>query len=102
MAPTITGVTVSLEMGYEQEYAKGTKSFISLQGKYPDPASIDDVLLDGLDMYFAAFRSLLSSRAATGVIGGAEFKETLKVTESRLAKVRAILARGNAEAASVE
>jgi hypothetical protein len=102
MAPTITGITISLEMGYEQEYAKGTKSFISLQGKYPDPASLDQVLLDGLDMYFAAFQSLLSSRAATGVIGGAEFKETLKITESRLVKVKKILAAENAEVAGVE
>lgn len=101
MATTITGVTVSLEMGYEQEYAKGTKSFISLQGKYPDPSSIDEALIDGLDMYFAAFKSLLASRAATGVIGGKEFKETLAAVEARLAKVKGVLAKDSAEASVV-
>jgi hypothetical protein len=49
-------------------------------------------------MYFAAFKSLLASRAATGVVGGKEFKETLAAVEARLAKVKSILARDSAEA----
>jgi hypothetical protein len=88
----VTGVTVSVEFGFEQDYGKGTKSFTSIQAKYPEPTEdINDALSDGLDLYFAAWKTLLAARCATGVIGGAEFKETLSAVTHRIEKVLNLL-----------
>ena len=57
--PEIVGITVSIEIS-NKNYGNGTASFMNLQGKYPDPATLDDVLVDGLEMYFSAWRSLLA------------------------------------------
>lgn len=88
--PVITGLTVSVDVS-DKNYGTGPASFMNLQGRYPDPATLDQVLVDGLDMYFAAFKSLLASRYATGVIAGPEFKKTLEAAEIKLAKVRTFL-----------
>ncbi len=90
----ITGVTVSVEFGFEGDYGKGTKSFASVQAKYPDPedvAGLDNVMSDGLDMYFAAWQTLLAARYGTGVVGGTEFKEAMSQATRRVAQVRKIL-----------
>ena len=90
----VTGVTVSVEFGFEQDYGKGTKSFSSIQAKYPEPQNVDnlsEVISDGLEMYFAAWRTLLSARYATGVLKASEYKESLTSTAERIDKVRAYL-----------
>jgi len=90
----VTGVTVSVEFGFEGEYGKGTKSFASIQSRYPEPNSIKDlngIMSDGLDLYFAAWRTLLAARCGTGVLGGTEFKDILTAATTRVDKVRKYL-----------
>ena len=97
--PVIVGLTISVDLA-DKSYGAGSESFMSLQGKYPDPTMLEDVLVDGLDMYFAAWKSLLSGRYATGVLSGPDFKETLAKTEFKFNKVRNFLV--SKEAASGE
>src|SRR5208337_2537562 len=100
--PEIVGITVSVEFGFEGDYGKGTKSFANIQGRYPDPAVLKEVITDGLSMYFAAWESLLASRYATGVMLGPEFKKALEDGKIRLAKVRSFLAKDQATTNDVE
>lgn len=94
--PVITGITVSLDIA-NKEFGNGSASFMNVQGKYPDPATLDDVLIDGLDMYFAAFRSLLASRYATGLLSGPDFKDVGAKAEAKYAKIRAFLVKEQAQ-----
>lgn len=98
MKPFITGVTVSVEVG-DKEYGNGTSSFMNIQARYPNEGApleeVEDVIDHGLDMYFAAWRALLASRCATGIISGSDYKEQLGKVTSRFEKVRNILKAGN-------
>lgn len=89
--PEITGLTVSVEFGFEGAYGKGTKSFASIQGRYPDPATLKEALTDSLDVYFCAWESLLASRYATGILAGQDFKQAVEDAKIRLDKVRTFL-----------
>lgn len=66
---------------------------MNISAKAPDlpMEAIDDVISDGLDMYFAAWSTLLGTRFATGIIKADEFKQRLADTQSRLAMVRKYL-----------
>lgn len=90
--PIITGVTISCEFGVEGEYGKGTKSWMSMSGKFPEPGvaieNIEDVVESGLDMYLAAWKTLLTGRCATGIMGGKEWKQKLLDVEARISKLR--------------
>jgi hypothetical protein len=88
--PQITGMTISISLS-DKTYGTGTESFFSMQGKYPDPAALNSVLVDGLDMYFAAWESLLASRYATGIGTAAEFKQAVEDAKIRLGKIRNFL-----------
>lgn len=94
MKPIISGVTVSVDVG-DKEYGNGQSCFMNMQGRYPEPGQpldeIIDVVVDGLDMYFAAWRTLLASRWATGKINSEEFKETLAAVTIRIEKARRYL-----------
>ena len=90
----VTGLSISVEFGFEQEFGKGTKSFANIQSKYPEPAQLEnlnEVVFDGLDMYFTVWQTVLSSRYATGVLGGTEYKDTLSKATDRIEKVRTYL-----------
>ena len=89
--PTIIGVTVSVDVS-DKSYGTGNSSFMNVQGRYPDPGvPLADVLIDGLDMFLAAWKSLLAGRYATGVVTGAEFKKQLGEAEAKFAKVHKFL-----------
>ena len=88
--PEIVGITVSIEVS-NKNYGNGTASFMNLQGKYPDPATLDDVLVDGLEMYFSAWRSLLAGRYATGEMTGKELKLAVDEALPKLDKIRSFL-----------
>lgn len=94
MKPIISGVTVSVDVG-DKEYGNGQSCFMNIQGRYPEPGQpfeeLIDVVTDGLDMYFAAWRSLLASRFATGQITSTEFKDTLAAVATRIDKTRRYL-----------
>lgn len=99
--PVITGITVSIDIA-NKEFGNGSASFMNIQGKYPDPATLDDVLVDGLDMYFAAFKSLLASRYATGLLSGPEFKDIGTKAEAKYGKIKVFLMKEQEQTASVE
>lgn len=93
--PEIVGITVSVDIS-DKNYGNGTQSFLNLQGRYPDPAALKEVMTDGLDMYFAAWESLLASRYATGSMPGPDFKKAVDEAKVKLEKVRNFLAREKA------
>jgi hypothetical protein len=90
--PEIVGITVSLDIS-EKSYGNGSQSFMNVQGRYPNPATLEEVITDGLNMYFAAWESLLASRYATGEMAGPKFKKEIEDGKIRLAKVRSFLAK---------
>ena len=92
MALAITGITISAEFS-DKEYGNGSGNFMNISAKAPDVPleSIDDVISDGLDMYFAAWKTLLATRFATGIIKADELKQRISDSEQRLASVRKFL-----------
>lgn len=94
MKPIITGVTVSVDVG-DKEYGNGQSSFMNIQGRYPDAGQpieeIIDVVTDGLDMYFAAWRTLLAGRFAVGKITSEEFRDTLAAVSLRIDRIQKYL-----------
>ncbi len=89
----VTGVTVSVEFG-DTSYGAGSKCFTNLQAKFPEPAEeFDDVVDQGLDLYFAAWKTLLAGRWATGVIDADTFRAQLSATTERIEKARKFLRR---------
>jgi len=94
MKPFITGLTVSVDVG-DKEYGNGQSCFMNIQGRYPEPGQpmdeLVDVVVDGLDMYFAAWRTILAGRYSSGQLSGTEFKEVLAATTTRVEKIRKYL-----------
>jgi hypothetical protein len=93
----LTGLTISAEFS-DKEYGKGSGNFMNISAKAPDPGipmeNIDEVVMSGLDMYFAAWKTLLGTRFATGIIKAAEFKQALQDATLRLESVRKFLRSG--------
>jgi hypothetical protein len=92
MSLAITGITISADFG-DKEYGKGSESFMNMSAKISEPngtplKDIDGVILDGIDLYFACWQTLLASRWATGVIPADEFNKRLDATRKRIQKVR--------------
>lgn len=88
--PDIVGVTVSVDIS-DKSYGNGKQSFMNIQGRYPNPALLEDVLVDGLSMYFAAWESLMAARYAIGDMKASELKQALDEAKERLARVRKFL-----------
>lgn len=89
--PQVTGVTVSVEFG-DTSYGAGSKCFTNLQAKFPDPVEeLDNVVDQGLDLYFAAWKTLLAGRWATGVIDAKTFKAQFDATSLKIDKARKFL-----------
>jgi hypothetical protein len=89
----VTGVTVSVEFG-DTTYGAGSKSFTNLQAKFSEPTEeLDDVVDQGLDLYFSAWKTLLAGRWATGVIDTETFKAQLAATTEKIEKARKFLRR---------
>lgn len=89
--PSISAVTVSVDFG-DKEYGNGSNSFMNISARFPEPGvpleELDDVIDQGLDMYFAAWKTMLGSRYATGILAPADFKAMLEATTKRIALVR--------------
>jgi hypothetical protein len=94
MSLFITGVTISVDAS-EKEYGKGEARFASLKGSYRDEgvtlADIDLVVLDSLDMFLAAWRSLLFAKYTQGTLPGKELTAALDRAVQRTEKARAYL-----------
>jgi hypothetical protein len=93
--PAIFSVTVSCEFGGEQDYGKGTKSYMNLSGRWPEPGvpieEIDDVIDSGIDMYLAAWKAMLTSRCAIGILSGKQWKEKIQDAEDRVTSLRRVM-----------
>lgn len=91
--PQVTGITVSVEFG-DTVYGTGSKSFSNLQAKFPEPVDeLNDVVDEGLELYFAAWKTLLAGRMATGVIDAETFRAQFTATSERIDKVRKYMRR---------
>jgi hypothetical protein len=90
-SPVIKEITVSVSIA-DKEYGNGTEAFKCLKADYPAPVSlekIDDLICDGLDLYLAAWSTLLAGRLATGIIKDVEeFRRTLSGTRERVERIR--------------
>lgn len=95
MALAITGITISAEFS-DKEYGNGSGNFMNISAKAPDLPldQINEVISDGLDLYFAAWSTLLGTRFATGIIPAAEFKQRMADTQQRIEMVRKYLRKG--------
>ena len=74
---TIQGVTVSVELA-DKDFGNGTGRFVSLRGGYQNGVPLSQasfVIEDSLELFLAAWKSLLSSRFAQSAMTGDEFKE---------------------------
>lgn len=92
MALTVTGITISADFG-DKEYGKGSESFMNMSARVGGTegvplSELDSVIVDGLDMYFACWQTLLASRYAAGVIKAEEFNLRLEATQKRLKMIR--------------
>ena len=89
--PVISAVTVSVDFG-DKEYGNGSNSFMNISARYPEPGvqleDLGDVIDQGLDMYFAAWETMLSARYATGILAGNDYKTYLEEATKRIAKAR--------------
>ncbi len=90
--PLITGITLSVSFG-DKEYGKGSESFLNASMKWNDSEAltldkVDNVIIDGLDLYFAVWQTLLASRFATGIIDAEEFNKRLEASQKRLTMIR--------------
>jgi hypothetical protein len=86
-------VTISVTFS-DKEYGKGTESFQCLKAEYPAPvefSEVNNVIDDSLDLFFSAWKTMLGTRFATGVIDAASFKKTLQDSELRIEMVRKYL-----------
>ena len=94
MSLFVTGVTISVDAS-EKEYGKGEARFMSLKGTYRGEgvplADIDAVVQDSLDMFLAAWRSLLFAKYAQGGMKGTDLKAVLDRAAEKTDKVRAYL-----------
>jgi len=91
----IKEITVSVQFA-DKEYGKGVESFHCLKADYPIPvelSKIDNIIDDSLDLFFSAWKTMLGTRFATGLINAETFKTTLQNSELRLEKVRKYLSR---------
>jgi hypothetical protein len=94
MKPAIIGITVSCDFA-DKSYGSGEGSFCNCQARYPEaglpPEQISQAVDDGLDLYFAAWQTLMSGRYAVGVVDAKEYKEHMESATRRLGKVREYL-----------
>ena len=99
MGLQIQSVMVSIDAS-DKEFGRGTGSFVQLRGSYPDPVDIeylDDVVMDSLDMFLAAWKSLLMAKYAQSGLPGDKMKEQFDLAMKKTAKVKDYFRRLNEE-----
>jgi hypothetical protein len=94
MKPSITSVTLSITLS-DKEFGKGEECFMSVKGEYPEAGipltEIDQVMNDGLDMYFGVWKTILANRFVNKVINAVTLKDNLDSAEKRLHNVKKFL-----------
>jgi len=83
----IQSVTISVELA-DKEYGNGSGRFLNLKGSYQEGVTLEgvgSVIEDSLDMFLAAWKSLLCSKYAQGCLDAnglkAKFEEAVVKTE---------------------
>jgi hypothetical protein len=94
MSAEVTSITVSLDYG-DKNFGAGSGSFMNASAKWQEGESPDlsEVMDKGIDLYFTAWKTLLVSRCATGVISSSNFKIAIGTGIARIEKVKALLAK---------
>ena len=93
MALTVVEISVSVEIA-DKEYGNGSGRFISLKGACKDAlplADADPVIDDGLDLFLAAWKTLLGARWSQGGMTGDDFKTWLEKSIRKTDKVKEFL-----------
>ena len=90
----ISGVTVSVSFS-DKEYGKGQEFFQNISAKAPDAGipleEMSDVVDQSLDLFFAAWKAILTDRVIVGSLKGPEYKSLLNHAEIRIDKIRSYL-----------
>ena len=90
----INGVTVSVSFS-DKEYGKGQEFFQNISAKTPDAGipmeELSDVVDQSLDLFFAAWKAVLTNRVVVGSLKGPEYKTALNKAELRIEKIRRYL-----------
>jgi hypothetical protein len=91
----IQSVTISIELA-DKEYGNGIGRFLNLKGSYQDGVTLEgvgSVIEDSLDMFLAAWKSLLCSKFAHGCMGGKDLKAKFEDAVAKTEKVKSYLRR---------
>lgn len=93
----ISNLTVSVEIA-DKEYGNGNSGYTSISG-YVDDAKldqIDDVIDAGLDLFVAAWQTIIAGKVATKLLSmsAQEVQDTVTAIQKRVAKVRTLLRDG--------
>ena len=91
----IVGLTVSCDLS-DKVYGNGTGRFFSVSAKVPEGSTgipiseAEDIVRDGVNLYFTAWQTLMQTRYATGDISAAEFKALTAQFLVRIKKIATI------------
>jgi hypothetical protein len=90
----IQSVTISVEVA-DKKFGDGSGRFMNLKGWYQDAgvpiANVNEVVLDSMDLFLAAWKSLLSSKYAQGGMTAEEYKTSFDAAILKAEKVKAYL-----------
>ena len=93
----IKSISVSLELA-DKNYGTGMANYTNIQACVDDASldQINDVVDAGLMLYVAAWRTLIAGQLVTnlGTMGPHDVREVMGKINSRLGKVKALVARG--------
>jgi len=94
MGLVVNTLTISLEIA-DKEFGNGMSRFVNLKGRYEDGGvsieELDSVIVDSLDLFCSAWKSLLGSKFAQGVLSGNEYKTKLDEIIRRTKRVKEYL-----------
>jgi hypothetical protein len=92
---SIHGVTVSVDFS-EKNYGSGNGRFLSASSKVPGDSEgipldkADEVMSDGVELYFTAWQTLMQTRFATGEITGSDYKRQTAAFMVRIERIQAL------------
>jgi len=93
MALTVIEVTVSVELA-DKEYGSGSSRFISLKGAHKDGLPVAEagpVIDDALELFLAAWKSLLGARWSQGGMTGDDLRTWVEKAVRKTEKVKEFL-----------
>jgi hypothetical protein len=83
----------------DKVYGHGNSRFMSASAKVPEGSDGipldqgDEIIQDGIDLYFTAWQAMLQTRYATGEIDGNQFAKETAAFKLRIERVKALYKR---------